>query len=86
MQSAHQLLAIEKGVYRLVTAVLVLIFLCSQPMLERGMVARIAALSRYPEETLKISALCAIKNIVDKATMEEKDAVMTQLGWDYFLE
>lgn len=55
-------------------------------ILERGMVARIAALSRYPEETLRVNALWAVKNIMNKATADEKESVMSQIGWQYFLE
>ena len=50
------------------------------------MVSRIAELSRYPEETLRISALWAVKNLMNKATTDEKESVMTRLEWNHFLE
>ncbi|KAH8117384.1 armadillo-type protein [Phellopilus nigrolimitatus] len=52
-------------------------------LLERGMVTRISELSRSQEDALRVSALWAIKNLLNKATTEEKQIIMSQLGWEH---
>lgn len=51
--------------------------------MEHGMTARIAELSRSPEDKLRVSALWAVKNLLNKATTEEKQIVMRDVGWEY---
>ncbi|KAL5511605.1 hypothetical protein ACEPAH_4822 [Sanghuangporus vaninii] len=54
-----------------------------QTIVERGAVSRIAELTRAPEDKLKISALWAVKNLLDKASSEDKLSIMKQVGWDH---
>lgn len=54
-----------------------------QTIMERGMVGRISELARAHEDVLRVSALWAVKNLLNKATSEDKESVMKQMGWDY---
>ena len=52
-------------------------------ILEQGILSRLIEFARSQEPHLKLSAIWAIKNILYKATTEEKKSIMKQLGWDY---
>ncbi|KAI5124564.1 hypothetical protein M0805_003084 [Coniferiporia weirii] len=52
-------------------------------IMERGIIKRISELSRSQEKALRVGALWAIKNLLNKATVEEKQDVMNQLGWGH---
>lgn len=53
--------------------------------MERSLLLRIAELSRVEEDGLKQSALWTVKNLVNKASKEEKMLIMNQVGWDQLL-
>ncbi|KAL5533100.1 hypothetical protein ACEPAF_4876 [Sanghuangporus sanghuang] len=54
-----------------------------QTIVERGAVSRIAELTRASEDKLKVSALWAVKNLLDKASSKDKLSIMKQVGWDH---
>ncbi|EJD05875.1 ARM repeat-containing protein [Fomitiporia mediterranea MF3/22] len=54
-----------------------------QAVMNRGIIERISCLVRAPEDQLKISALWAVKNLVNKASTEDKVSIMKQVGWVY---
>jgi len=54
-------------------------------IMERGLLLRIAELCRFQEDGLRLSALWTVKNLVNKATKEDKMLVMNHVGWDQLL-
>ncbi|KLO18589.1 ARM repeat-containing protein [Schizopora paradoxa] len=54
-------------------------------IMERSFLLRIAELSQAHEDGLKQSALWTVKNLVNKATKEEKILIMSHIGWDQLL-
>lgn len=47
------------------------------------MVVRISELARAQDDAIRVNALWVIKNLLNKASTEEKYAVMNNFGWDY---
>lgn len=83
MQSSNQFLAVAKGKMVVKDPQLQYTDFGVQNIMERGMVARVAELSRAQEDGLRVNALWVVKNLLTNASTKEKEDIMRQIEWDY---